>query len=114
MNAQKRQALEAGQSARQIARHWEAEEAAFREAWLEISYGREMRTVSLGATPVSIGSDHKLSSVYARGAAPVAFRYRIAERKIECEDVVVGRTEIVADDRYSLLGLRVARDLFPN
>lgn len=63
-------------------------EAAFRRAWLEIRYGpREMVTVNLGAEPVKIGSDARLCTVWARGAANVALRYFLRNGRVICTDV---------------------------
>jgi Ca-activated chloride channel family protein len=58
-----------------------------RKAWLEICYGgSELRTVNLGLEPVSIGSDARISTIYARGALPVAFRYWFKEGKVTRQD----------------------------
>ena len=66
-------------------------EAAFREAWLEIRYSpRESRTVSLGAQPVTIGSDPNLCTIYVRNLPPVALRYQLTQGQIICEDVPTG------------------------
>jgi hypothetical protein len=63
-------------------------EAAFRRAWLEIRYGpREMVTVNLGAEPIKIGSDARVCTVWARGAAKIALRYFIRDGQIICTDV---------------------------
>lgn len=71
-------------------------EAVCREYWLEIGYGKgESRTVTLGREPVSIGSDEKTVTVYARNAAAQAFRYRVADGSVRCEDCATGRVETV-------------------
>jgi Ca-activated chloride channel family protein len=58
-----------------------------RKAWLEICYGGcEIRTVNLGLQPVSIGSDMHAATVYARGLAPVAYRYSFAAGKVIRQD----------------------------
>ncbi|MCI0699770.1 MAG: VWA domain-containing protein [Planctomycetia bacterium] len=63
-------------------------EAAFRRAWLEVSYGpRETVTVNLGAEPVKIGGDSRACTVWARGAADVALRYFIRDGRVICNDV---------------------------
>jgi hypothetical protein len=68
-------------------------EMAFRKAWLEIIYGpHEVGTVNLGEVPVSIGSDGRACTVLARGAAPVAFRYRLSQGQVLCQDAVNGQT----------------------
>ncbi len=75
-------------------------EVAFRQAWLEVSYGpREIRTVMLGAEGVSIGSKPGCT-ILARGAAPVALRYRLTGGKVTCEDATTGKTsEVQPGDR---------------
>ena len=58
-----------------------------RKAWLEICYGgSEIRTVNLGLHSVTIGSDARLATIYARGAAPVAFRYSLEGGKVKRQD----------------------------
>jgi len=58
-----------------------------RKAWLEICYGgSEIRTVNLGLQPVSIGSDARSATIYARGVAPVAYRYWFKEGKVTRQD----------------------------
>jgi hypothetical protein len=80
-------------------------EMAFRKAWLEIIYGpREVGTVNLGEAPVSIGSDSRACTVFARGAAPVAFRYRLAGGKILCQDAVTGQSHPVAAGHRQKIG----------
>jgi hypothetical protein len=73
-------------------------EAAFRRAWLEVRYGpREMVTVNLGTEPVKVGSDARMCTVWARGAADVALRYFIRDGRVICHDVPA-RAEAVAAD----------------
>lgn len=80
-------------------------EAAFREAWLEISYGpNEIRTVSLGRQPVSIGGDQKLCTIYARNARPVACRYRLDQGKILCQDGATEQTVSVQPGDSKTIG----------
>ena len=70
-------------------------EAAFRQAWLEVVFGpKEVRTIALGSSPVSIGGGPGCT-VYANGTAPVALRYRFENGTVLCEDVAAGRTESV-------------------
>lgn len=69
-------------------------ESLFREAWLEVSYGPgELRTVSLGREPVSIGSDQTACTVYVRNVAPTAYRFTLREDQILSEDVRTGSVE---------------------
>jgi hypothetical protein len=71
-------------------------EFAFRRIWLEIAYGpRELRILTLGGNPVSIGGDEHRCSAFVRGGPPIALRYRIDGDRILCEDVLKERTEEV-------------------
>ena len=80
-------------------------EAVFREAWLEIKYGaNETRNVSLGAEAVSVGGDMNACTVYARNAAPVAFRYRLNQGQITCEDVAGGQATTVQPGHSHAIG----------
>ena len=68
-------------------------ELAFRRVWLEIGYGsREVRTVTLGAEPVSIGADARACTIYAHNAPPVAFSYWFREGQVMQRDVATGQT----------------------
>lgn len=72
-------------------------EMAFRKAWLEVAYGpKEIRTVNLGHEAVSVGGDAGACTVYAAGAAPRAYAYRLEQGGVVCEDVARGRRERVA------------------
>jgi hypothetical protein len=80
-------------------------EAMLREAWLDISYGpRETRSVSLGTEPVSIGGDIGACTVYARNAPPVAFRYRLDQGRVTCEDVANGNVATVQPGSSRVIG----------
>jgi Ca-activated chloride channel family protein len=73
-------------------------EVAFRDAWLEVAYGpegKEKRAVSLGREPVAVGSD-RTCKVWARDAAPVAYRYKFEAGRVQCEDVEGRRVEVVS------------------
>jgi hypothetical protein len=72
-------------------------EAAFRRAWLEVRYGREVITVNLGPEPVKVGGDAKACTVWARGAAPIALRFFLRDGKVICDDPVMKRETSVAD-----------------
>ena len=75
-----------------------------RKAWLEVCYGGgESRTVNLGVEPVSIGSNTRAATIYARGTAPVAYRYWFLDGKIKREDVTSGTvTEMRPDESHSI------------
>lgn len=80
-------------------------EAAFREAWLEVRYGaKETRNVSLGVEPISVGGDASACTVYAQNAAPVAFRYKLDQGKITCEDVARGQSTTVQPGYSQVVG----------
>jgi Ca-activated chloride channel family protein len=80
-------------------------EATFREAWLEINYGRkEIRTVSLGPEPVSIGSDPNACTIYTPSAPPVAVRYKLERGRVVCEDVLSGHTITVPPGAHKAVG----------
>jgi hypothetical protein len=65
-------------------------EKLVREAWLEVQYNpRETRTVSLGTTPVTVGSDSS-ATLYARNAAPLALRYQLHQGQAICEEMPAG------------------------
>jgi len=70
-------------------------EVMFRKAWLEIGYGsRETDTVTLGTKPVTVGSSDKCT-IWAAGAPPVAFSYRVESHKIICETIPEQRSDRV-------------------
>lgn len=80
-------------------------EAAFRQAWLEIRLGaREQITVNLGPEPVSIGSDARSCTVFARGAPTLALRYWIRNGAVVCHDHTQGREQTVAEGDTRVAG----------
>jgi hypothetical protein len=71
-------------------------EIVYREAWIEVVYGsKEKRTVSLGPEPITIGSSYGACAVYVPDALPVAFRYRLENGCITCEDTSSGEVSSV-------------------
>jgi Ca-activated chloride channel family protein len=71
-------------------------EAVFRTLWLEVRYGqKEVVSVSLGATPVRIGGDNRVCTIYARGARPIAAEYKVVEGRVVCVDYATEKTSIV-------------------
>ncbi len=82
-------------------------ERAFRTAWLEVRYGREVRTVNLGPEPVSIGSNAQDCTIYARNAPPVAFRYWARNGKISREDATTGHVAEVKPGEEHPVGVLV-------
>jgi Ca-activated chloride channel family protein len=83
-------------------------ELAFRRFWLEIAVSpREVRTMTLGSTAISLGSDERRASFFVAGAPPVALRYWVEGNDVYCEDVPTGETTIVAPGENRKIG-RVA------
>jgi hypothetical protein len=79
-------------------------EAALREAWVEIAYGpKETRSVSLGARPVSLGSD-PACTVFVRDVAPVALCYRLEQGRVLLEEGTSGRHAVAAPGDQRQLG----------
>jgi hypothetical protein len=80
-------------------------EAALREAWLEVRYGpKEVRNISLGSEPVTIGGDPNACTVYARNTPAVAFRYKLDGGRITCEDVAKGQVTTVQPGNSRVIG----------
>ncbi len=68
-------------------------ELVFRRWWLEIAFSpREVRTVTLGSAPVTIGGDERRTSVFVQGAVAVAYRFSVRDNRVLCEDPVAQRT----------------------
>jgi hypothetical protein len=80
-------------------------EVVFRRFWLEVSFSpREVRTVTLGASAISVGGDEQLASVFVKGAAPVALTYRLDGEEVLCEDAVTGQTTVAPPGDRRLVG----------
>lgn len=80
-------------------------ELTFRKAWLEVRYGAsEIVTVNLGPEPVKVGSDGSACAVYAKGAAPVAFRFWIHQGKVLREDYQAKDVQEVQPDESQEIG----------
>jgi hypothetical protein len=66
-------------------------ELAFRRSWLEIAVSpREIRTVTLGSSAVTLGSDERQVSFFVAGVPEVALCYRLEGERVVCEDVTTG------------------------
>ena len=79
-------------------------EAFMREAWLEIRYGpKEIRHVSLGSEPISLGSD-QTCTIYVPMAPRVALRYRLTDGRVQCEDVEHQQTIAVTPGDRRVIG----------
>jgi Ca-activated chloride channel family protein len=80
-------------------------EAAFRELWLEVRFGtREVVNVSLGSSPVKIGSDSRSCTIYARGARPLAVGYRLDDAGVECIDYATEKSTRVQPGDERVVG----------
>ena len=80
-------------------------EKQFRQAWLEVRYGqKEFVTVNLGPEPVKVGSDARACAVYARNAAPVAFRYWMEQGMVKSEDMQTHQVSQVSVDQQREIG----------
>lgn len=84
-------------------------EAVLREAWLEIGYeGNEKRTVSLGPTPVRIGSDGGRCTVYVRDVPSVACVYTLEQGRVVLHDETSGQTQnLKAGDRRQVGNIQI-------
>lgn len=82
-----------------------AEEAS-RHAWVEATYGsaKEIVRVSLGATPVCVGSNSQACSIWAQGARPVELRFRFIDNRVVCDDLGKETTFEVAPDAACRIG----------
>lgn len=80
-------------------------ELVFRRFWLEVAVGaREVRALTLGATPVTLGGDEAKATFFVAGAAPVALRYFVEGERVVCEDAVTGERAAVEPDVGRPLG----------
>ncbi|MDB5386763.1 MAG: hypothetical protein JWM11_2409, partial [Planctomycetaceae bacterium] len=79
-------------------------ERAFRRVWLEVGYGgREIRAVTLGAEPVSLGSKAAACTIYVGSAPDIAFRYWVEQGKVICEDMVTRqKREMVVGEKQTV------------
>jgi Ca-activated chloride channel homolog len=78
-------------------------EAATRDFYLEVRYGlREIIKVSLGDTPVTVGGDGRVCTVFAPSSPrPVVYKYWIADKAVQILDYATEqvRTIGVGDER---------------
>jgi Ca-activated chloride channel family protein len=80
-------------------------EAAFREVWLEVRFGtREIVNVSVGSSPVKIGSDGRACTIYARGARPLEVGYQLREGSVECIDYATEKATLVKPGDQRVIG----------
>lgn len=80
-------------------------EAATRTLWLEIRYGeREVVNVTLGVAPVTIGSNNRACTVYARDARAMAYQYKVENGLIMCVDYATESSAVVAPGDHKQIG----------
>lgn len=80
-------------------------ESLFRSAWLELQYASgDVRQVTLGAVPVAIGSDKSRCTVVIADIAPMAFRFRMANGRVTCEDMSSRKMDAVSSGETRRLG----------
>ncbi|MBI2805794.1 MAG: VWA domain-containing protein [Planctomycetes bacterium] len=84
-------------------------ELASRRYWLEVAFGeREIRTVTLGASAVTLGGDERQAGVFVPNAPPKAIGYRVDRNRVFCEDFTTGKTaEVPAGDQRTLANAKV-------
>jgi hypothetical protein len=79
-------------------------DTALRDAWLEVLYGNnESRTVRLGDTAVTIGGSESCT-IYARGAPPIAGKFKFVNGSVASEDPQTNRVSIVPSGREQRIG----------
>lgn len=84
-------------------------EIASRRYWLEVAFGeREIRTVTLGASTVTLGGDERQVGVYVPNAPPKAIAFRVEKNRVLCEDFSTGKTtEASPGDQRALANARI-------
>jgi Ca-activated chloride channel homolog len=83
-------------------------EAAYRSFWLEVSYGpREVRKVNLGDSPVSIGSNSAVCTVWIPRAAPVDCTYLLRGQALRFTDASGQTTEVGPGFRHTVDSVEV-------
>jgi hypothetical protein len=69
-------------------------EVLFRRYWLEVKFGEgEIRRVTLGDSPVSIGSDSRSCTIWSASAPPVALTYALESGRLTVTDGITGRKD---------------------
>ncbi|MFO0967285.1 MAG: hypothetical protein U0793_17120 [Gemmataceae bacterium] len=62
-------------------------ESVFRRYWLEVRLGSgEVRTVTLGASRVAVGSDPLRATIVLPDGPPIAYRFYLDRGRVVCED----------------------------
>lgn len=80
-------------------------ETLFNKAWLVISYDNgTSRTLSIGAEPVTFGSDENLSIICIPNVAPLAMRFQLEGNQIACENVDKGTVSYLRSGDQKRIG----------
>lgn len=80
-------------------------ETLFNKAWLVISYDNGTnRTLTLGAEPVTFGSDENLSIVCIPNVSPLAIRFQLEGNQIACENVDNGTVSYLRSGDQKRIG----------
>lgn len=85
-------------------------EAVARAYFLEVRYGaREIVRVSLGASPVTVGADGRVATVFVAGAPrPLMYKYSTNETGVNLLDYATERTEVVyPGDQRTLANVQI-------
>ncbi|MEG3904992.1 MULTISPECIES: hypothetical protein [unclassified Microcoleus] len=80
-------------------------ETLFNKAWLVISYDTGAnRTLTLGAEPVTFGSDENLSIICIPNVSPLAMRFQLEAGQIVCENVDSGAVSYLRSGDQKRIG----------
>ncbi len=80
-------------------------ETLFNKAWLVISYDTGVnRTLTVGAEPVTFGSDENLSIICIPNVAPLAMRFQLEAGQIVCENVESGAVSYLRSGDQKRIG----------
>jgi hypothetical protein len=80
-------------------------ETLFNKAWLVISYDSGTnRTLSIGAEPVTFGSDENLSIVFIPNVSPLAAIFQLEGDRIACENVDNGTVNYLRSGDQKRIG----------
>lgn len=80
-------------------------ETLFNKAWLVISYDTGAnRTLTLGAEPVTFGSDENLSIICIPNVSPLAMRFQLEAGQIVCENLDSGAVSYLRSGDQKRIG----------
>jgi len=79
-------------------------ELAFRRYWLEVAFGKhEIRTITLGSTPVTIGTDAN-AMIQIDAPKPITLAFRIDDDRVVCRNVHTDKTFDVRPGHEARIG----------